>query len=49
MIRGSHFEKVRFEQRLVGKRQSAKQISKAREFKGVENEENSLRGLRNIS
>ena len=30
MIRGSHFAKVRFEQGLVGKRQSAKQIPKAR-------------------
>ena len=49
MIRGSHFAKVRFEQGLVGKRQSAKQIPKTREFKGVENKENSLRGLRNIS
>ena len=48
MIRGSHFAKVRFEQGLVGKRQSAKQIPKTREFKGVENKENSLRGLRNI-
>ena len=48
MIRGSHFAKERFEQDLW-ERQSAKQIPKTREFKGVENKENSLRGLRNIS